>query len=62
MTKVWYAVDVDMNNDWGTGSYDYEEALRLAEVYAEGDTFDTVHIITVEEGNDPIAIEIEQIK
>lgn len=30
-SKVWYAVELDENdNDWGTGSYDYCEALEIA--------------------------------
>ena len=25
----WYAVQIDKDDDWGTGSYDYNEAVRM---------------------------------
>lgn len=30
MAKIWYAVQRDREDDWGTGSYDKEEALEMA--------------------------------
>ena len=34
--KIWYAVQVGADdNDWGYGSYDEQEALRMAQEAAE---------------------------
>lgn len=27
--KLWYAVQADGDNDWGYGSYDYDEAVEM---------------------------------
>lgn len=51
MTK-WYAVLADREDtDWGTGSYDLEEAKEMLKDYPEG------LIAVIEEGNDPICVE-----
>jgi len=38
--NIWYAVMMDReDNDWGTGSYDLEEAIAMVRKYrASGDT------------------------
>lgn len=34
MTEIWYAVMQDMDdNDWGTGSFDLDDAKRMAREY-----------------------------
>ena len=51
--RYWYAVERDEeDNDWGTGSYDLEEAKEMARKYPEG------QIAVIEEGNDPICVNI----
>lgn len=48
----WYAVEMNRDdNDWGTGSYDLEEAKEMLKKYPEG------LIAVIEEGNDPICVE-----
>ena len=49
----WYAVMTDNNDsDWGTGSYDLEEAKAMARNYGK-----EAFIAVIEEGNDPVCIE-----
>lgn len=53
MSKYWYAVLSDEeDNDWGTGSYSLEEAKEMVKRYPEG------RIAVIEEGNDPICVDI----
>lgn len=53
MKKYWYAVLMDEDdNDWGTGSYDLDEAKKMARKYEDG------MIAVIDEGNDPICVEI----
>ena len=48
----WYAIQKNTeDNDWGTGSHEYSEAVRMAK--EQGCTI----IAVIEEGNDPICIE-----
>ena len=50
--KYWYAVMVDDDDiDWGTGSYDLDEAMEMVKKYPEG------YIAVIEEGNDPICVD-----
>lgn len=52
--KKWFAVMRDADdNDWGTGSYDYDEAVKMVRPYIP----DGGYIAVIEEGNDPICIE-----
>lgn len=52
--KLWYAVQEDRADGWDTGSYDYEEAVRMLKEQGHG------LIAVIQEGNDPICIrEIE---
>ena len=30
MKKLWYAIQKDSTDEWGTGSFDYDEAVRMA--------------------------------
>lgn len=51
--KMWYAVLRDReDNDWGTGSYDLEEAKQMCK-----DLGKEAYIAVIEEGNDPVCIE-----
>lgn len=50
--SYWYAVmQDDDDNDWGYGSYDLEEAKRMAEEFADG------YIAVIDEGADPVCID-----
>ena len=55
--KYWYAVMQDReDDDWGTGSYDLEEAKRMALAYGSES-----YIAVIDEGGNPVCIEeIEQ--
>lgn len=33
---LWYAVQVDREDDWGTGSYDYNEAIQMLKRQGRG--------------------------
>ena len=51
--RKWYAVLKDReDNDWGTGSYNLEEAKQMCE-----DLGEEAYIAVIEEGEDPICIE-----
>lgn len=54
--KFWYAVmRYRDDDDWGTGSYDLDEAKEMCRKYPEG------YIAVIKEGVDPICVEeIEQ--
>lgn len=57
--KIWYAVEQDANdNDWGTGSYEYAEAVEIAKRYgkeariaviSDNDSPECIKIISAEE-------------
>lgn len=50
--KYWYAIKIDAeDNDWGTGSYEYDEAVEMAK------RENAYSIAVIEEGNDPICVE-----
>ena len=52
--KLWYAVMRDNDdNDWGSGSYNYDEAVEMVQKYIP----DGGYIAVIEEGNDPICVE-----
>lgn len=52
--KYWYAILMDEeDNDWGVGSYDFEEAMKKAlDMNAYG-------VAVIDEGSDPICTGIE---
>ena len=53
-SKLWYAVMRDSDDiDWGTGSYDYDEAVKMVQQYIP----DGGYIAVIEIGNDPICID-----
>jgi hypothetical protein len=35
-TTLWYAVQTDREDDWGTGSYDYNEAVKMLKRQGRG--------------------------
>jgi translation initiation factor IF-3 len=50
--KLWYAIEKDEDdNDWGTGSFDYDEAVKMAH-----DQNCTI-IAVIEDGDDPICVD-----
>lgn len=55
--KKWYAVQTDRTDDWGTGSYDYDEAVQMLKEQGYG------LIAVIDEGNDPSeALCVEEIE
>lgn len=53
-TEFWYAYLIDEDDtDWGTGTFDKDEAIRTLE---ESDEYYAIAVI--EMGHDPIAIEV----
>lgn len=51
-SKKWYAVEMDRDdNDWGTGSYDFDEAVKMAK------RMGAEIIAVIEMGDDPICVE-----
>ena len=53
----WYAVQETREDDWGTGSYDYEEAAQMLKDQGHG------LIAVIDEGNDPSeAVCVEEIE
>ena len=55
MEKIWYAVMSDSeDNDWGTGSFDYGEALEMVKPFIS----DGGYIAVIDDGDDPICIDI----
>lgn len=52
--KLWYAALKDAeDNEWGFGSYSYEKAVEMAREWGPD-----ARIAVIEEGNDPICLEI----
>ncbi len=50
--NLWYAVEMDAeDNDWGTGSYDYAEAVEMARRMGPD-----AQIAVIEMGSDPICV------
>lgn len=49
VTPAWYAVEMDENdNDWGTGSFDYDEAVAMAR------RMEAKFIAVIRLGDDPV--------
>ena len=49
----WYAVEMNRDdNDWGTGSYCYSEAVCMAIMFGHD-----AYIAVIEDGKDPICVE-----
>lgn len=54
MEKIWYAVMSDPeDNDWGTGSFDYAEALEMVQPFVS----DGGYIAVIDDGDNPICID-----
>lgn len=50
--RLWYAVEIDHEDaDWGTGSYDLEEAKKMAEEMG------AVYIAVIKQGVDPVCVD-----
>ena len=50
--RYWFAVMMDNeDNDWGTGSYNYDEAREMAI------RMDAEYIAVIEMGSDPICVD-----
>ena len=55
--KKWYAVQTDRTDDWGTGSYDYDEAVQMLKEQGYG------LIAVIDEGRNPSeALCVEEIE
>ncbi len=55
--KIWYAVMMNNeDNDWGTGSYNLDEAVKMAKQYRESGEKDA-YIAVIEDGDDPICVD-----
>ena len=49
---MWYAIQKNReDNDWGTGSHDYNEAVQMAKEQG------CAMIAVIEEGDDPICVD-----
>ena len=59
--KLWYAVVTNNDPDWGYGSYDKEEAREMAIDCANSGKYNSVDLVTIEEGDYPVAIDEENI-
>lgn len=55
MSKIWYAVQKDREDEWGTGSRDKDEAVRMAKKMG------CKIIAVIEEGEDGEAVCIDEI-
>ena len=54
--KKWYAVQTDRTDDWGTGSYDYDDAVQMLKEQGYG------LIAVIDEGRNPSeALCVEEI-
>ena len=52
MNEKWYAVLMDEeDHDWGTGSCDYDEAVKMAEEMG------AKIIAVIDDGKDPVCVE-----
>lgn len=59
--KYWYAIEQDAeDNDWGTGSYDLDEAKKMLRKYKADwpDDWSDGRIAVIEMGPDPICVDI----
>ena len=55
--NIWYAIQKDDDDqDWGSGSHDYQEAMRMAKEMG------CKKIAVIEMGNDPICIEERMVE
>ncbi len=54
--RLWYAVQRDQNDDWGNGSYDLEEAKRMAAVQM-ADYPETLIAVIDNRSTNPVCIE-----
>lgn len=57
MNRIWYAVMRDLeDNDWGTGSFDLDEATqRVKQMRADGEP--DAYIAVIDNGDDPVCVD-----
>lgn len=56
MKKYWYAAQKDTDDEWGNGSYDLDEAKKIARDYrARG--YENALVAVIDEGADPICVD-----
>lgn len=56
--KTWYAVMMDReDNDWGTGSYDLEEAVNMVKKYRALGKSDAYIAVIEESEHDAVCVE-----
>jgi len=53
--KNWYAVQRNTEDDWGTGSYDLNEAKQMAK--AQMDEYPDTLIAVIEESENPVCVD-----
>lgn len=54
--KIWYALMADLEDqDWGTGTFDKEEAISRCKAMRED--YPEAYIAVIDDGPDPVCIE-----
>ncbi|MBQ1772420.1 MAG: hypothetical protein II000_10830 [Clostridia bacterium] len=57
--RIWYAVVLDQEDtDWGTGSFDKDEAIRMCLSYREDEEYKDAYIAMIDDGPDPVCIDV----
>ena len=57
--RIWYAVVLDQEDtDWGTGSFDKDEAIRMCLSYREDEEYKDAYIAVIDDGPDPVCIDV----
>lgn len=57
--RIWYAVVLDPEDiDWGTGSFDKDEAIRMCLDYREDEDYKDAYIAVIDDGPDPVCIDV----
>jgi hypothetical protein len=60
-TVLWYAVVTNGDSDWGYGSRSKEKALEMAKECAASGLYNSVAIVTIDDGDDPVAPDEETV-
>lgn len=57
MTKLWYALMTDNDDtDWGTGTFDREEAIEKVKTWRNG-PYPDAYIAVIDDGATPVCID-----
>lgn len=57
MIKLWYALMMDNDDtDWGTGTFDREEALARLKAWREG-PYPEAYIAVIDDGDTPVCVD-----